>query len=58
MTRKITKSDRKTWSRNARKGTKKWGNEPHATRVRQRRSRGHKWGFSGKSPRTRRRQYK
>ena len=56
--RKITQKDRAAWGKNARKGTKKWSKEPHKTRVRQRRSRGHKWGFSGTSPKTKKRRYK
>ena len=56
--RRITQKDRAAWSKNARKGTRKWSSESHKTRVTQRRSHGHKWGFSGKSPKTRKRRYK
>lgn len=53
--RKLTDSDRRTWSMNAMKGTQRWHLMPHAERVERRRNPKGNWGFEGKSPSTRNR---
>ena len=50
--RKITKKDRKIWSKNAKTGTEKWQEESSATRKRQRRAHPKHWGFEGETPDT------
>ena len=50
--RKITRSDRGVWGKNALKGTEKWHLTPHPQRVEERRHPTANWGFMGNSPHT------
>ena len=56
--RKISSKGRKKLHKNAMKGVHKWERMSHKRRVEKRKENAHKWGFSGKSPRTRKRKYK
>jgi len=56
--RKITQKDRKIFSQNALKGTKKWTRTPTRARRAERVRSAHGWGFEGKSPHTTKRTYK
>lgn len=56
--RKITPHDRQVFRRNALKGTEKWKRTPRGVRREERARRRPKWGFDGRSPRTRPRKYK
>ena len=58
MRRKITKKDRKAFRKNALKGTRKWEKTPIGARRAERARKKHGWGFEGKSPHTKKRDYK
>ncbi|MEM0202114.1 MAG: hypothetical protein QXR73_02965 [Candidatus Micrarchaeaceae archaeon] len=56
--RKISKRDREIDRRNALEGTEIWVRMPVRTRSGKRMRPSHGWGFSGRSPSTRKRIYK
>ena len=56
--RHYSRADRRKFSQNAKKGTKKWHNTKPSTRRLERDLGHHKWGFNGKSPNTTKRKYK
>ena len=50
--RRISHSDRLKWGSNAKKGSEKWHEMSHETRVERRQQPQGNWRFEGKSPRT------